>query len=174
MNNRISLEQERALRRQLRREASELQPEFSKSLHRKILASLDQRRAIETIEKSSLSPKRHRPGVMAAMLVSACAMAMILLGWPLSQPSVSPPRNLDIQSFSTADNGMMDPISVMTLNADLADFTDPIADTSQPLLDTLSTTSITASSAALKHDLKLAAVSMIERLPIDIDSLTGL
>jgi hypothetical protein len=107
MINRLSSEQKQALRKRLQREAAESWPDYSETLHRRILAAVKRRRAEELPRR--LPAASRRSGRWAAVLAAACLLGAVAIGWrPTAR--ISPQNSTDQDALAATG----DPLNFLT------------------------------------------------------------
>jgi hypothetical protein len=145
MFNRMRSKKERMLGERLESEAVESRPEFSESLHQRIMCVAKQRRAAAT------AVSRRWPGV-AAILAAACLFAAAI-GWQL------------MQNASREGPGQSGPQNVDVAITDLPSIND-LADHTVGRLDDLSmSVALEPQATHLKRDASAVASVFLDRLP---------
>jgi hypothetical protein len=171
------------LAEQLRREAIESWPDFSETLHQRILHAVGERRDGAAPEKRGQSPfagtaqrvlrtngdcplfSARRRG-LAALLAAACLLCAAAIGWRIydGRTAAVPPaaigQNADELAFQ------------MALQWSAGDLLsgDDLADQAAAGFDNLlSSAGLSPRSGPLADDARLAADTLLRRLPIDVE-----
>jgi len=154
-------------RNRLRREAMASRPDFSESLHRRILAAVgDAEHQKSRRPRPLFRDARRRFGVLAA-LAAAAALAVVLFSERVAERNPLPAdasHNAILASSQATDRESAN-TSPDHLLVD--------SDTAISLQRLLASTMFNSHSAALKHDLRLTTESLAERLPVDMELLAG-
>jgi len=160
VDKRRTFAKETKLAEQLRREAAESRPTFSESLHQRIVISVGQRRSGGPIAVGHVTAAKQGRRRLAAVLAAACALgAAVLIGR----------QTLERRTEQRAET-RIPPVAVATL-ADLPPL-DEWANNAWENLDKLTTSAnLQSQSEHLEHDARLAADTLLRRLPIDADWL---
>lgn len=175
MSRQISSVRERALCEQLRREAKESCPEFSETLHRQVISAIERHKAPKLIGLKDTWAVAWWRGRLATALAAACVLLVVAFGWRLTR---------DVPRPSVTDGDVLVANSGGPQTSPLAGSTDvPIAglllvdewaDRAVDDLDGLIVSAaIGTQSADLKHDTRLAAQTLLRRLPVDVELLAG-
>ena len=170
MNKKIPSAKKQAFREQLQREAMESCPAFSEALHRQILSAVTRHGAEEAVRARVASRAVRWPTLVAA-LAAACALAVVMVGWPMLErkgPPGTPAENVVIANNAPVDDTLSPSVSIV----DIAAF-DALTDDTANNLDQLIVFTTVAPRSALKHDIRLAAEVLIERLPVNVELLAG-
>ena len=154
-----------AIRERLRREAFAARPEFSESLHQRIIRSVGERYAEGAVvgNKNTVAGRRWRG--LSAVLTAACVLAAVAIGWHFGQnlmqsdvrpltPDIGPASNSFVSTGKIED---LPPINVLTDHAVTG------------LDGLLASSGFMLPSTQLVHDARLAADSLLERIPLDMD-----
>jgi hypothetical protein len=155
---------EAALRERLEREAAESRPAFSESLHRRILAAVEQHRAeqngVPLLRSSSVGDDSalldgrqavaHRRRKRAVMYVSAaaCLLCAVAIGWRLGEMRQAQRRS---------------PMADLAIFHELAD------SAAVGLGGFAASVELTPPPARLSADARLTAEAIMERLPVDFE-----
>jgi hypothetical protein len=171
MDKHRSHSENQTLRERLQQEALESRPAFSESLHRQILSAI-KREEVDPANLPSIALHRRRPWfVMAAAFATACTLMGAMFHWQNAeryfQPVTTPPNPI------VATNNVPDPVPSIDLWSNLLSFDNSSNEAATSFDDLLVFRAITPQSAALQHDLRLAAVVLVERLPVDVEWLAG-
>jgi hypothetical protein len=184
MNNHFYADKDRTLREQLCEEALETRPAFSAALHNKIMAAIE-RPAAE--KPRFLAKTEHsRSSGLGIALTAACLLAAVALGWPknASEEVTTPTQemarvktdaNLWKQDerfhdlIPAAGSSTIPAVAATTTTAGLSMLDELAGGVILGLIDADAAAPSTAS--ALKHDTKLAAETLLLRLPMGIEFL---
>jgi hypothetical protein len=150
---------ESALREQLRREATESRPVFSETLHRRILAAVQERRAERATDGGSpplashqADAQRRRKRTLMAWAAAACFLCAAAIGWQLSEMRES-----------------RRPLAKKSPMADLLVVND-LADSAVAGLDGLAASvELTLPPPDLSADVQSTAEALMQRLPVDLE-----
>lgn len=155
----------KTIRERLRREAIESRPEFSEALHQRIIRSIGERYAEgAAVGKRNTAAGRRWRG-LSAVLAAACVLAVVVIGWRfVANPMQPDDRPLYLDNRPETSNFVLSgkiedlpPVSVLTDRA-LTDIDGLLASTGFAL-----------PSTQLAHDARLAADSLLQRLPLDME-----
>ncbi len=155
----------KTIRERLRREALDSRPEFSEALHQRIIRSIGERYAEgAAVGKRNTAAGRRWRG-LTAVLAAACVLAAVAIGWRFSanlmRPDdrpLSPDNQLATNSFVLSGKiEDLPPMNVLTDRA-LTGFDGLLA-----------TSGFMLPSTQLAHDARLAADSLLQRLPLDME-----
>ncbi|MBU4271460.1 MAG: hypothetical protein KKE86_11995 [Planctomycetes bacterium] len=155
----------KTIRERLRREAIESRPEFSESLHQRIIRSVGERYAEGAAVGSRNTAAGRRWRGLTAVLAAACVLAAVAIGWRfganLMRPDGRPlsPDNMPATS-SFVLNGKIEDLPPMNVLTDLA---------VTGLDGLLASTGFALPSTQLAHDARLAADSLLQRIPLDME-----
>ena len=175
MFKRIPSALERALRERLQHEAKESWPEFSETLHRRIISAVERRRAKEPVAPKDASAAAWWRGRLAPALAAACVLCVMAFGWQLTR-HVPQQNATDGDAFAVSGG---DPRTLpLTDSADVPIagllLVDELAVRAVDDLDGLIISAVIGTqSADLKHDTRLAAQTLLRRLPVDVELLAG-
>jgi hypothetical protein len=191
MRERISAVEKRALRRQLRREAMDSWPEYSETLHDRIISAVERSQASQRCLPQRV--ERWRPSLAAATLAAACLLGVVVLGWQMAQRrnvaqnlketgQVLREQIANRKSVSPSVDSPVQPLAERVLPTSAAEATiaglSPIDQLASSTLENLSemiaSAAVTPQSAELKHDTRLAAETLLRRLPVDVELVAGL
>lgn len=170
MHRRIPPEKKRAFRERLQREATESRPVFSEALHQQIVSAVKQHG-----DDNRVRPRVTKRVVrlLAAALAVACVLTAVMFGWPIVQRSMQQGVWNEDANAGLASGA---PAEVFPLSVSIADLStlDALTGDARENLDELITlTAVAPQSAALKHDIRLAAEVLMERLPVNVELLAG-
>jgi hypothetical protein len=171
MDKHRSHSENQTLRERLQQEALESRPAFSESLHRQILSAI-KREEVDLTNLPSVASRRKRPWfVMVAAFATACTLMGVMFHWQNAesyfQPIITTPNPI------VAGNNVLDPMPSIDSWSNLFAFDNSSNESATSFDDLLAFRAITPQSAALQHDLRLAAVVLVERLPVDVEWLAG-
>jgi hypothetical protein len=145
--------EEQLLAEQLRREAADSRPEFSESLHCRIVAAVRQHHAAvaDVVHRAAFS----RPWVrgLAAALAATCLLAVAAIGWRLM---VNASRQETIANKPSAPAPLL---------ADLPSMHE-LPGQAMGRLDHLSVATFEPQATRLKHDARSVAGLFLDRLPV--------
>ena len=157
MSERVPSAEERLLEKRLRCEATASRPAFSEALYQRIVGAIHQRRTTEISVASRAAVAVRRGRGLAAVLAAACLLGAAAIVWQ-SHEIAGPPgpvaSTLPVATASLADL------------PSIGDLTDEVA---VGLDGWSSSVELTPQAAHLEHDACLAADSLLERLPIDVE-----
>jgi hypothetical protein len=171
MHKRITSVEKRALREQLRREASESRPAFSETLHDRIISAIGRCRTEEATMLGGADIPVCRPGyhgekrwpARAAAVAAACLLGAAVFGWQLSQrENVRPP----VESSPPA-------VAAAATVANLSPIDELAGSTMENLDGLIASSSVVPQSAELAHDARLAAEALLRPLPVDMELFAG-
>lgn len=155
----------KTIRERLRREAFASRPEFSEALHQRIIRSVGERFAEGVaVGRSNTAASRRWRGLMT-VLTAACVLAAVAISWQFGQHLMRPDDrsllpNDGLATSSFVSNGKIEdlpPINVLT-------------DHAMTSLDgLLASSGFALPSTQLAHDARLAADSLLQRLPLDME-----
>jgi hypothetical protein len=149
------LTEEQVLRERLRREAAESRPEFSESLHERILSAVRQDHAsVAKVHLAAVS----RPWLrnVAALAVTAGLLFAAAIGWRLVRPPAPQAPGGEVVNDTRTWIESRQAI-------------DHWADQTTTGLDGLvSFTSAAPRESVLKHDARLVASTLLEPLPVNV------
>ncbi len=175
MHKRISPAQEQALREQLRREAMEAWPAYSETLHKRIISAVKRRRMQEAVVSSRAPTAVRRQAGLAAVFAAACLLCAVVLGWRLMPRGPQQDIMEGNPPIAASDplKSSSPPAAVEATIAGLPPI-DELAGSTMAKLNGLIVSAVVApQSANLKHDTRLAAEMLIERLPVDVELIAG-
>jgi hypothetical protein len=164
MSKQFQSAQERIFAERLQRDARDDWPQFNEALHRRIVAVVRQRRAERPL--SVPLPVVRRRGWLVAAFAAACLLGAVAVNWRMTQrePGVNVDRQLGGGSVPAA----------IVPAASIASLPMP-SELAGRGMDTFNRVLIAAAlppqSADLKHDTRLAAESLLERLPVGVELL---
>lgn len=162
MSRRLSSRKEHQLAERLRQEAIDAWPAYSEALHNRIISAIERRQP----KSDAAMPNRRSAGVRLragwmAAFAAACLLGVIVVGWQ----SVQRENNRDAEN------------ALANVGSQLADDLPLIHDWADASVEELGNLVVSAAVAPhsddLKHDTRLAAETMLERLPIDIELFAG-
>ena len=166
MSKRLSSRDKRGLRERLRQEAIDAWPAYSEALHNRILSAVERTKS-EAAMPNRRSVDERLSGRWMTAFAAACLTGVIAFGW---------------QSVQRKDDQGIENTLAIARSQFAADVTlisgAPLigewADTSAEELGSLVVAAaVTPHSASLEHDTRLAAETLLERLPIDVDLVAG-
>ncbi len=141
----------------LRQEARRTRPEFSETLHRRIVRSVRGRRGEETAAaRPSTTVGRRR---LAVVLAAAGALAAAMVGWRLGEIAMRPGDTPGSKQTIHAANAALEDLPPV------GELTDRAA---TGIGEMLASAGWRLPSTQLAHDAQLAADSLLHRLPIEI------
>ena len=157
MSKRVPSAEERTLGERLRREAIESRPAFSESLHRRIAGAVGQFHAVGIAHHRALAAKRWRRG-LAAVLAAACLFAAAAICWQF----IGSAQRQDMPNTSQQVAGpSFEDLRVLGQWADQA--------TATSGLDGLvASATLKPHAAKLEHDVRLAADTLLDPLPVNV------
>jgi hypothetical protein len=175
MSERISSAEEQALREHLQREAREDWPEYSETLHRRILAAVRHCRTQHVPRRAPALVSWHR--MLVAACVAACLLCAVVIGWQISHHDQGTEVFLANSGWQD-ENDSMKAIFGAVAGQDVNFATLPMpGELAGHGVDTLNraiiSAALTPQSADLAHDTRLAAESMLERLPVGVELWAG-
>jgi hypothetical protein len=143
------------LRERLRREALEMRPAFSETLHRRIMSAVERRVGDES--SSRLDPRpaavhRRRKRSLVAVAAAACLLCAAAVGWRLREGYLR-----------SADGVAPSPMADLALIGELTDIA------AVGLDGLVGSVELTPPPARLSSDARLTAEVLIERLPVDVE-----
>ena len=158
MVNSITLEEEKNLADHLRREAETTRPEFSETLHGRILRTLEDRKSPARQHGQASWPRRRwaYAAVAATLLIGAS-----LLAWRLS--TTTGPGPGPAEEIATGDDPAGPP-AVLPAMVDVAG----MADGTTQQVGTLASVLTTEQWAYLDHDARVAMDLLIDQLPFGL------
>jgi hypothetical protein len=157
MSEPFSHTQDQILKERMQHEAREATPPFCETLHRQILD------AISRHQEADCPPAPRRRDAtsrfnrfVVAVSAAACLLALIAFGWQL--------RQSDRDAVAVASN----------TNPAGSTPSKPASDRNEVGIESLIlSAAIAPHSAALEHDTRLAAATLLERLPIGAELVAG-
>jgi hypothetical protein len=175
MPKRIPPVEERALCQRLRQEALDDRPDFSETLHHRILAAVQECGRQETLvhggadilacprdlgtegRQECLPPvgKRHWPAYVTAALTAACLFVAVVAGWRMAVHQNAGP--LVAETPGAATGTALPPIEELAGN------------TIESLNDLVASAAIVPQSDDLEEGVLLAADALLHPLPVDVD-----
>lgn len=163
MNERIPSAEKRRLAERLRREAAESRPAFSESLHRRIVEAVNASSGEthqNTPTPASRGDWRRRPGVVA---VATCLLlGVVAAGWWMAAMAE---RQRALESERMMAQSQAEKLLAI----------DEMTDRARARLDgVVASVTLTREADHLKHDARLAACSLLERLPVDVEMIDAL
>ena len=186
MFKRISATQERALAERLRRDAMASWPDFSEPLHQRIVSAVQRRRASDAAAAKAASSALRRPARLWAVFVAVCLLgAVMLVGRQLalrenaqgtgdilahadSHHADARPNVISPPIDSPVAPSPPDPTIAGLLPAGV------LADHNVDNLDGLIVSAaVSPQTADLEHDIRLAAETLLERLPVNVELVAG-
>ena len=173
MHRQIPPEKKRAFREQLQREATESRPVFSEALHQRIVSAVKQHGDDNRVRPRVVKRAVRWSTLLATALAAACVLGAVMFGWRITQRDMQPGVwDEDANAVLASDA----PVDVFSLSASIVNLStlDVLTDGTTKNLDELITsTAVAPQSAALKHDIRLAAEVLMERLPVNVELLAG-
>ena len=156
MAKRVPSTKEQTLGERLRREAIESRPGFSEALHRRILCAVRQHHALEvSVGDRATMARRWRRG-LTAVLAAACLFGAAAIGWRFIGSAQRHGEANDPQEIAGPS---IEDLRVLDRWADQA---------TMGLDDLVATATLKPQTAQLKHDARLAASTLLEPLPVDV------
>ncbi|MBN1393587.1 MAG: hypothetical protein JW959_00960 [Pirellulales bacterium] len=149
---------------QLRREALESRPQFSESLHRRILRSVVNGQAEGApIAVDSRGAGRRRRG-LAILLTAACLLAAVAVGWRFGRDGKQP----DAAKISSNDQ-----LANAFLTGRIEDLPTISALTDRAIADLdglLAASGFKLPSSQMEHDARLATDALLRRIPFEMEA----
>ena len=155
----------KTIRERLRREALESRPEFSEALHQRIIRSVGERYAEGAAAGGRNTAAGRRQRGLTAVLAAACVLAAVAIGWRFGANPMQPdgePLSMDnrLETSSFVLSGKIEDLPPMNVLTDRA---------VTGLDGLLASTGFMLPSTQLAHDARLAADSLLQRLPLDME-----
>lgn len=166
MSNNSNNSDSKIIRRRLRQEALASRPEFSEALHQRIIRSFGERSAevIAVGRKDTATGRRWRG--LAVVLTAACVLAAVAIGRQFDGNRVQPDERPIMPNNRLATNSFV-------LSGKIEDLPhiNVLTDHAMTSLDgLLAASGFTLPSTQLTHDARLAADSLLQRIPLDMDT----
>jgi hypothetical protein len=136
----------------------ESRPEFSESLHQRILTAVEQKKTSEPKRSSLWHPGKRRWLIAASAWAAACAM---LLGM------------IHMHNANRASQANIALNEAMAFDWSSLASSETSGDSSSNFDDLIALRDITSPSRSLQQDLHTAAVALAERLPVDVEWIAG-
>lgn len=172
MSRRSAFRDEQRLGERLRQEAIDTWPTYSKSLHNRIMSAIEQQ---ETKNETAMPNRRWdvvRLGRWMAF-AAACVVGILVLGWQSVQRENDPHSDAIALASSQFGDDLPRRVVAETLMPGVP-LRDGWVDTNMKELGGLVVSAaVTSHSDNLKHDTRLAAETLLERLPIDMEMFAG-
>ena len=158
MSKDISPTQEAALRGRLQREACDDRPEFSEMLHRRIIAAVQQHEAPRP--RSIGTSVARWQGWLVAVFTAACLLCAVAIGWRMTQRQSVPDTDVAAVDVETSLAGLPLPGELAGRGMD-------------SLNGALISAALPQQSTDFAHDTRVAAESMLDRLPLGVEVLAS-
>lgn len=155
MSKRSPSPEKQTLRQRLEHEAADSRPEFSESLHQRIIAAVGQHHATVAARHRAVMKNSWVRG-FAALAVTAALLVAAAIGWRLVRPLTSPNDTVEVvKDTRTWIEGRQ--------------AIDQWANQTTTGLDGLiSFTSAQPRESVLKHDARLVASTLLQPLPVEV------
>ena len=175
MGRRLSSRKKHGLGERLRQEAIDTWPAYSETLHNRIISAIERRHPkneLATPNRRSADARR-RAGWTTAF-AAACLAGAIVFGWQSAEREYDQGvEDVFVGAGSQLANDLP-PMAATETTMPGSPLIDEWADTSVEELGGLFVSAAVApQSASLKHDTRLAAETLLERLPIDMEIFAG-
>jgi len=154
--------EEHALGRRLREEASRSKPNFSESLHERIVRGTERRRMEEALQNPVPVGRRLSRSTASVMAAACVLLCLVVIGWRVSE-NVLPRGAVENPRVVAANNVAEDPIlDILAI--------EEFADSATASLDGfVATARFGTQSAYLEHDVRLTANTLLRRLPVSME-----
>ncbi len=163
MNKRIPSAENRRLAERLHREAIESRPAFSESLHRRIVKTINASSSEmpQNMPAPALRRDWHRRPTVAAA-VACLLLGVVAIGWWMA-------------ALAERQNALDTERRIAQSQASQLFTLDEMTDRAAAGLDgVVASVTLTREADHLKHDARLAAHSLLERLPVDVEMIDAL
>jgi hypothetical protein len=145
----------RALRERLQREAAESRPEFSASLHERILSSVRRHHAAVAAVHRQAAAKGWRHGLVA-LAAAVSLLAAVAIGWRVFHTTAASDPGCDV---ATGDRAWIEGRQAIDQWAD---------QTTAGLGGLVAVGTSKPHESVLTHDARLMASTLLEPLPVDV------
>lgn len=172
MSRRLSSEKEQRLGERLRQESIDTWPVYSEALHNRIVSAIEQTKSEPVMPNRGSADVRLRGRWMAA-LAAACLVGAVVFGWQSTQRDNDQGGNL----LADANSQFSDELPRIAVAETLVPGIPLSAGWMDATVEDLGGLAISAviapHSEGLEHDTRLAAETLLERLPIDVEMFAG-
>jgi hypothetical protein len=172
MSRRLSSGKEQRLGERLRQESIDTWPAYSEALHDRIVSAIEQTKSEPVMPNRRSTDVRLRGRWMAA-LAAACLVGVVVFGWQSAQRESDQGGDL-LANASSQFSDELPRIAVAETLMPGAPLIDEWTDKSVEDLGGLAiSAAIAPHSEGLEHDTRLAAETLLERLPVDMEVFAG-
>lgn len=172
MSRQVLSQDEHRLRERLRQEAFDTRPAYSEALHNCIMSAIEQQGPSSEAampNRRSADVRLHRWMAIAA----ACLVGIVVLGWQSAQRENDRSSAVLARASSHFGDDLPRIVVAETLMPGVPLSEGGLDENMKDLGGLVVATAITSHSENLKHDTRLAAETLLERLPIDMDMFVG-
>jgi hypothetical protein len=166
MSRRLSSRDKKGLGERLRQEAIDAWPAYSEALHNRILSAIERTKS-EAAMPNRWSVEGRLRGRWMPAFAAACLVGVVVLGWQSAQRK----NDQEIENaLAIARSQFAEDVTLISGAPLIGDWADTSA---EELSGMVVSAAVAPHSESLAHDTRLAAETLLERLPIDVEMFAG-